>query len=86
MKADKVTSLDGYRAAAVMVETFLKYAEKNRPRRGAFGDRRRAAYREGYYMGLLFAHSMHVFGDFPSKNETPIRTILSQDERSKHGQ
>lgn len=71
-----VTALQGYQAAAQQVEQRLDLAEKVRPKRLKPGYRQSAAYRQGLWEGLLFAHSMHALGQFPQSNETPIRAYL----------
>lgn len=72
----------GYRAAAKMVEKFLRMADKERPKRWNRRKEKTAAYREGYHAGLLFAHCMHAYGAHPlvPENAFSIANILLDDD------
>jgi len=70
------SALDGWKAAALIVRRALDDAQKNRPRRRSWKMQRLAAYREGYYAGLLLAHGQHALGEFPGQNADAIRDAL----------
>lgn len=76
------TRLDGYRAAAIAVQNMMEEAYSKRPRKMG-GREHLAAYREGYYTGLLLAHCQFAFGEFPQHNATAIEMILSQNEKAE---
>ena len=85
------SALDGFRAAAVIVRRALDAAAKDRPRRMSGKMRKLAAYREGYYAGLLLAHCQHALGKFPEQNAEEIRKALTSrhiltqhNRRSRH--
>lgn len=78
-----VTSLDGYRAAADTVESWLRLVDKNRPRRLKKGYRKSAAYREGYWQALMFAHCLHAMGEYPLSNAAAIRAYLAKQPTQK---
>lgn len=73
-----VESLDGYRAAFIAIDNLLDAAASKLPKRLG-GREHLAAYREGYYNGLLLAHCQSAFGEFPEHNVTAIVMISSQN-------
>ena len=74
---DSSARLDGYRAAFIAIQNMMEEAYFRRPKKMG-GREHLAAYREGYYIGLLFAHCQSAFGEFPEHNVTAIKVILSQ--------
>ncbi len=73
----------GYRAASIAIENLLDDAASKLPKR--LGNREHlAAYREGYYNGLLLAHSQLALGEFPEHNVNTIEMILSQNNETLH--
>lgn len=73
------SALDGYRAAASVVKRMLDEAATCRPLRRSWKMQRLAAYREGYYEGLLAAHCQHAMGAHPEHNARDIRNELEQN-------
>ena len=72
----KPTRLDGYRAAAFHIEDALDKAQAKRPAKQ--GKRHLAAYRSGYFDGLVLAHCLTVFGEYPARNADAIKLILKE--------
>lgn len=62
--------LQGYQAAASVVEHLLDHAADRRPTRDI--STRSAPFLEGYYRGLLTAHCLHVWGEHPSQSAEKI--------------
>ncbi len=73
--------LNGYRAASIAVENLLEDAASKLPKRLG-GHDHLAAYKEGYYIGLLLAHSQLALGEFPEHNVTTIEMILAQNNEN----
>jgi hypothetical protein len=61
--------LRGYQAAAKRVEEALDRAKEKRPKRCTAKMQKSAAFREGYWNGLLVAHCFHVWGQFPLQEQ-----------------
>jgi hypothetical protein len=78
--SSSVRSLDGYRAASIAVENLLDDASSKLPKRLGGRDHL-AAYKEGYYNGLLLAHCQFAMGEFPEHNVTAIELLLSQNAK-----
>jgi hypothetical protein len=76
-----VTSVDGYRAAGIIVEKELDYAQAKKPRRWI--GRKTSAYWQGYHDGLLLAHCQHALGEYPSFNVAAIKQTLSLNEKGQ---
>lgn len=75
------SALDGYRAAASVVRRMLDDAAQRRPLLRSWKMQRLAAYREGYYEGLLAAHCQHAMGEHPEHNAEDIRKELKQNAK-----
>ena len=67
---------DGYRAAAILIERLLADAEAYRPEHWNQDMHKLAAYRQGYYDGLLLAHCQMAMGEFPERNKDVIKKAL----------
>lgn len=80
-----MTSVEGYRAAEIRVAQALDAAQLRKPRRFRARMRKLAAYRQGYYEGLLFAHWQLLLGGFPERNEREIRDILGSLNKGSAG-
>ena len=78
--APPCSALDGYRAAAIHTIRALDAARKERPRRRTLKMTKTAAYREGYYSGLLTAHCQHALGEYPEVNASVIRATLAPNK------
>ena len=70
------SELEGYKAAAIVIEGMLDEAQAKRPKRQ--GNRKSEAYRAGYYDALLYAHCVLVWGEYPNhpSNLVQIRKII----------
>ena len=75
-KPDRLTRLRGYEAAFICIERSLLEAKRHLPRRLSWKHQRLAAYREGYYMGLLTAHCQSALGEHPECNAKEIEAII----------
>lgn len=71
-----VTTLDGFKAACINVEHALNAAEQAQPRRLKPRFHESAAYRQGLFEGLLYAHCQHSLCEFPEQNAEVISSIL----------
>lgn len=74
--------LRGYVAAAYLVEEMLDESRADRPKRRSLKMAKSAAYREGYWHGLLAAHCMHALGEHPTqeKNAAQIAEVFAKRE------
>jgi len=77
-RAGSASELEGYKAAAIVIERMLDKAQAKRPKRQ--GNRKSAAYRAGYYDALLYAHCVLVWGEYPNhpSNLAQIRKIIQR--------
>lgn len=57
----------GYEAADKIISRMVTNARENAPQRAV--NRKSAAYRAGYFNGLVIAHCMMVLGQFPNVPE-----------------
>ena len=73
----RYSQLDGYKAASFRVCQMVEDAWERRPSR-RYSARQSAAYRDGYYDGLLAAHCLHALGDHPGHNEDAIRSAIQE--------
>ena len=72
------SQVDGYRAASVIVNEHLNAAEARKPKTQRYVNGGSASFREGYYQGLLFAHCMQAYGEFPAANADIIKRTLQR--------
>lgn len=70
--------IDGYVAAFKEITAMMREAEKKRPLRHTLKDSKKAAFREGYYQGLVVAHCTKALGEFPDHNKEAIKKALSR--------
>lgn len=59
----------GYRAAFAIIDEMIAAADKVRPRRPTQKMRRTAAFRQGYFEALAFAHRFSALGEYPLQEE-----------------
>jgi len=76
------SALRGYRAAAKVIDSLLDEAQKKRPKQTSYKMQRLAAYREGYFDGLLMAHCQHAMGENPEQNQEAIDRAMQNAEVS----
>jgi hypothetical protein len=77
------SALDGFQAAALLVRRALDQAQSDRPLRRSWKMKKLAAYREGYFAGLLLAYCQHALGDFPEQNADAIREALKPNTKAE---
>ncbi len=74
-------ALEGYKAASITVEGMLDRAADARPEeRNIAKLKSSAAYKEGYYDGLLVAHCFQAWGEFPEHPENAPRIAKALGE------
>lgn len=69
------TALDGYKAAAILIERMLDSSEKKKPLR-LRRVKKSADYRQGVYDAILTAHCWMVLGEYPDHNRKQIGEVL----------
>jgi hypothetical protein len=74
-KADP-TELDGYHAAEKIIEGLMNKAQAQAPKRHP--KVRNAAFRAGYFEGLVVCHSLLALGQFPLANSGQIKEALGR--------
>lgn len=77
------SNLNGYTAAGKVIKQALDNAQNNKPRRYSEKWKRSAAYRLGYYDGLLLAHCQLALGEYPTFNQKQIGVILEGTHETK---
>lgn len=69
------TELDGFKAAATLIERMLDNAEKKKPIRVSKNKPTSADYRLGVYDAILTAHCWMVLGKYPRENQLQIHSV-----------
>lgn len=71
------TKLQGYQAASKRIKKAMRAASDAAPKRRG-GREHLAAYREGYWSGLVIAYALLSYGEFPAHNAEAINETLSK--------
>ena len=70
------SALRGYQVAARVVVEMLDDAARRKPAKASYRMQRLAAYRQGYYDGILAAHCQHALGEYPEQNREAIERVM----------
>jgi len=73
----KLTQLQGYQAASILIDEMMVAAEKKVPHSTHSVKWESASYRQGLYDGIFAAHCLIALGEHPQFNEDKIMEALN---------